>query len=76
MVGDMDGFTEVVVIRGEECPYDPERHLARVLCANCSHTNEVEVWIEKGEPVFQGFVCEKCGFWNGPQEHPGRGRNG
>jgi hypothetical protein len=67
MDGDLDGFSEVVVIRGEECQYDPVRHVARIMCENCAHINEVDVWIENGEPGFMGFVCEKCGHWNGPQ---------
>ncbi len=60
-------FTETVILRGVECDYDPERHLALVYCENCSERNEVEVWIEDGVPVFAGFVCVKCGAFNGPE---------
>ncbi len=62
-----DGFTQVVLINGQECPYDPERELAQIYCDSCSALNEVQVFIENGEVVFQGFVCEKCNAWNAPQ---------
>lgn len=65
---DGNGFTEVIVINGMDCDYDPERNLARIYCDSCSALNEVEVFVEDGEVIFQGFVCEKCGAWNSPQE--------
>lgn len=58
-------FTETIIIKGEECPYDPVSHIAQVLCNSCSQTNEIEVYVENGEAQFMGFVCEKCGAWNG-----------
>lgn len=65
---EMDAFTQTVIINGMECPYDPENHMALVLCENCSETNEVECWLsDDGEPEFAGFVCIKCGHYNAPQ---------
>lgn len=55
-----------VIICDMECPYDPETSIAQVLCNSCSATNEIEIDVVDGEAVFQGFVCEKCGAWNGP----------
>ncbi len=62
-----EGFTREVLINGMECAYDPERSLARIYCNSCSHLNEVEAYVEGGEVIFQGFVCEKCGAWNAPE---------
>lgn len=61
-----EGFTQVVIIKGQECAYDPERQIAQIYCEECSELNEVEVYIEDGEVIFQGFVCEKCGAYNAP----------
>lgn len=61
-------FTQTLVLGGVECDYDPETHIARIYCANCSELNEVEVWLdENGEPEYAGFVCEKCGAFNSPE---------
>jgi len=60
-------FTEIIVLAGVECDYDPEAHIALVYCANCSERNEVDVWVENGEPRYAGFVCVKCGAFNGPE---------
>lgn len=64
----MADFTETIVIRGEDSDYDPVNHIARLVCENCGHMNEVEVEIENGEPQFMGFVCENCGAYNAPGE--------
>jgi hypothetical protein len=58
--------TTVIVIRGEECRFDPVLNIAVIPCENCAHENEVEIDIKHGQPVFMGFVCEKCGHYNGP----------
>ena len=63
----MDEFTDTIMIAGEECLYNPTAKLALIQCENCGHMNQVEVEIEKGEPVFMGFSCENCGYWNGAQ---------
>lgn len=61
-------YTETIVLAGVECDYDPERHIARIYCSNCSTPNEVEVWIgDDGEPQYAGFVCENCGTFNSPE---------
>ncbi len=60
-------YIDTIFIRDEECPYDPENNIAKILCDSCSEYNEVECYIEAGEPVFQGFVCTKCGAWNAPE---------
>lgn len=64
----MAEYTDTIVIKGDECDYDPLNHVARILCENCGVYNEVEVWIKDGEPEFFGFVCEKCAHWNAPGE--------
>lgn len=63
-----EGFSQVVLINGVECDYDPVRQIALIYCNSCSERNEVEVFIENGGVIFQGFVCEKCGAWNPPEE--------
>lgn len=62
-----DGFTQTVIVNGQECDYDPEREIALIYCSDCSELNEVTVYLENGEVVFQGFVCDKCGAWNPPE---------
>lgn len=62
----MADFTETIVIRFEDCDYDPVNHIARIMCENCGHMNEVEIEIENNEPRFMGFVCENCGTFNAP----------
>lgn len=64
---DREGFSEVVVINGQECDYNPMREMALIYCNDCSELNEVSVYIEGEEVVFQGFVCDKCGAWNPPE---------
>jgi len=62
----MPEYTTTLLIRGEECDYDPEGHMARIPCENCGHVNEVEVWTDDaGAADFSGFACENCGHWNG-----------
>ena len=61
----MDEFTETVVIRGEDCLYNPKTGVAIIQCENCGHLNHVEVELVDGEPRFMGFSCENCGHWNG-----------
>jgi len=60
-------FTETVILGGVECDYDPESRIALVYCRDCSERNEVEVWIKDGIPEYLGFVCVKCGAFNGPE---------
>lgn len=63
----MPEYTTTLLIRGEECDYAPEGHMARIPCENCGHVNEVEVWTDDaGAADFSGFACENCGHWNGP----------
>lgn len=60
-------YTDIVLLGGVECDYDPESRIALVYCGNCSERNEVEVWIEDGVPEYPGFVCTKCGAFNSPE---------
>ncbi len=60
-------YTETIEIAGVECDYDPETHIALIYCSNCSERNEAEVWIEDGQLQYAGFVCDKCGAFNGPE---------
>jgi len=62
----MDQFTETVVIRGEECAYDPMAGIAIIECEKCGHLNHVEIEVVDGEARFQGFSCENCGTFNAP----------
>lgn len=55
-----------ITICGAEVDYDPQTHIAKIYCSNCGHLNEVEVWIEKDVPNFQGFVCDNCNHYNSP----------
>lgn len=61
---DMSKFTDSVVIRGEECPYDPKAGVALLQCEKCGHMNEVEVEVVGGQAKFYGFSCENCGTFN------------
>ena len=58
-------FSETVIIRGEECLYDPKAGVAQLQCEKCGHINIVEVEVEDGQPKFYGFSCENCGTFNG-----------
>jgi hypothetical protein len=58
--------TETILIRGEECRYDPVLGIALIPCENCGQHNEIEIEIHDSQPSFMGFVCEKCGHYNGP----------
>jgi hypothetical protein len=60
----MDDFTETVIIRGEECMYDPNGGIAILQCEKCGHMNHVEVEVVDGEARFYGFSCENCGTFN------------
>ena len=61
---DRSDFTQTVKIKGDDCPYDPERGVALIYCSNCGEENEVDVDVTDGVGSFMGFVCSKCGFWN------------
>lgn len=59
-----DGYSESVMIRGEECLYNPTTGIALIQCEKCGHMNHVEVEVVDGEPRFYGFSCENCGTFN------------
>lgn len=66
---ELDRFSERITIGDEECPYDPEREVALVLCENCSNQEEVEVVsLESGRGTVYGFLCTRCGHFNQPCE--------
>lgn len=60
----MDEFTDTVIIRGEECMYNPKTGIAMIQCEKCGHINHVEVEVVDGQPKFYGFSCENCGAFN------------
>ena len=59
-------YTETVVIRGEECMYDPKAGIAIIQCEKCGHMNHVEIEVADGQAKFYGFSCENCGTFNAP----------
>ncbi|BBD06823.1 hypothetical protein [Desulfovibrio ferrophilus] len=66
---DLDQFTETITICDEECPYDPKRKIALVMCENCSNQEEVDVVsVENGKGTVYGFMCSQCGHFNQPCE--------
>lgn len=60
----LDDFSVTVVIRGEECLYDPKAGVALLQCEKCGHMNHVDVEVVDGEACFYGFSCENCGALN------------
>jgi len=60
----MSGYGETILIPGEDCDYDPTRHVVRIVCENCGHVNEVALELENGEPCSMGFVCDNSGTLN------------
>ncbi|THB65903.1 MAG: hypothetical protein D6E12_11565 [Desulfovibrio sp.] len=64
----MSAFTENVTVKGEDAPFNPERSVAVLYCSNCAEANEVDVFEDNGEYSFSGFVCEKCGHYNTPED--------
>ncbi|MGE4299382.1 MAG: hypothetical protein AB7E47_15305 [Desulfovibrionaceae bacterium] len=68
MLEDTGRFTREVVILGDDCPFDPVAEEALLYCASCGQQNVVGVSVDKdGGVIFQGFVCDHCGAWNGPE---------
>ena len=63
----MPDYTTTVMVRGDECPYDPEAEIAQMYCDKCGQPNEVPVYVDGDEVSFQGFVCEHCGQYNAPE---------
>lgn len=60
----MSEFTGTVVVRGEDCPYNPAASVALLQCEKCGHMNTVEIEVVDGEARFYGFSCENCGTFN------------
>ncbi|WP_243545481.1 hypothetical protein [Pseudodesulfovibrio tunisiensis] len=57
----MSEYTGTVTVGGKQYEYDPDRQVARVICAACGYKNEVELDREGATPGWDSQACNNCG---------------